>query len=55
VSGLANGTTYYFTADAVNRANLHSAASAEASATPAAPVTAPGAPRGLTATAVTPR
>ena len=51
VSGLANGTTYYFTADAVNRANLHSAASAEASATPAAPVTTPGAPRGLTATA----
>jgi len=51
VSGLANGTTYYFTADAVNRANLHSTASAEASATPAAPVTAPGAPRGLAATA----
>jgi fibronectin type 3 domain-containing protein len=51
VSGLANGTTYYFTADAVNRANLHSAVSAEASATPAAPVTAPGAPRGLTAAA----
>jgi len=51
VSGLANGTTYYFTADAVNRANLHSTASAETSATPAAPVTAPGAPRGLTATA----
>jgi titin len=51
VSGLANGTTYYFTADAVNRVNLHSAASAEASATPAAPVTAPGGPRGLTATA----
>jgi predicted phage tail protein len=51
VSGLTNGTTYYFTADAVNRANLHSAASAEASATPAAPVTAPGAPRGLTAAA----
>jgi len=50
VSGLANGTTYYFTADAVNRANLHSSVSAEASATPAAPVTAPGAPRGLTAT-----
>jgi fibronectin type 3 domain-containing protein len=51
VSGLANGTTYYFTADAVNRASLHSTASAEASATPAAPVTAPGAPRGLGATA----
>jgi predicted phage tail protein len=51
VSGLANGTTYYFTADAVNRANLHSTVSAEASATPAAPVTAPGAPRGLTAAA----
>jgi len=51
VSGLANGTTYYFTADAVNRANLHSTVSGEASATPAAPVTAPGAPRGLTAAA----
>ena len=51
VSGLANGTTYYFTADAVNDANLHSVASAEASATPAAPVTVPGAPRGLVATA----
>jgi titin len=51
VSGLANGTTYYFTADAVNDANLHSVASAEASATPAAPVTVPGAPRGLAATA----
>jgi titin len=51
VSGLTNGTTYYFTADAVNDANLHSAVSAEASATPAAPVTAPGAPRGLTAAA----
>jgi fibronectin type 3 domain-containing protein len=51
VSGLTNGTTYYFTADAVNDANLHSVVSAEASATPAAPVTAPGAPRGLTAAA----
>ena len=51
VSGLKNGTTYYFTADAVNRANLHSGVSAEASATPVAPVTAPGAPSGLTATA----
>jgi fibronectin type 3 domain-containing protein len=46
VSGLTNGTTYYFTADAVNDANLHSVVSAEA---PATPVTAPGAPRGLTA------
>lgn len=51
VTGLTNGTTYYFTADAVNDADLRSAASAEASATPAAPVTAPGAPTGLTATA----
>src|SRR5689334_9000016 len=49
VSGLTNGTRYYFTADAVNDANLHSVVSAEASATPAAPVTAPGAPHGLTA------
>jgi predicted phage tail protein len=51
VSGLKNGTTYYFTADAVNGVNLHSGASAQASATPAAPVTAPGAPSGLAATA----
>jgi fibronectin type 3 domain-containing protein len=51
VSGLTNGTRYYFTADAVNDANLHSVVSAEASATPAAPVTVPGAPRGLTAAA----
>ena len=51
VTGLTNGTTYYFTADAVNDADLHSAASAEASATPVTPVTAPGAPGGLTATA----
>jgi hypothetical protein len=29
VFGLANGTTYYFTADAVNGANLHSVVSAE--------------------------
>jgi predicted phage tail protein len=48
VTGLANGTTYYFTADAVNGAGLHSGPSNEASATP---VTAPGAPTGLTATA----
>jgi fibronectin type 3 domain-containing protein len=48
VTGLTNGTTYYVTVDAVNDADLHSAASAEASATPA---TTPGAPAGLTATA----
>jgi hypothetical protein len=36
VSGLTNGTRYYFTADAVNDASLHSVASAETSATPAA-------------------
>ena len=51
VTGLTNGTTYYFTVDAVNDADLHSAASAEASATPVAPTTAPGSPSGLTATA----
>jgi fibronectin type 3 domain-containing protein len=48
VTGLANGTTYYFTAVAVNGAKLRSVASAQASATP---VTVPGAPGGLTATA----
>ena len=51
VTGLTNGTTYYFTVDAVNDADLHSAASAGATATPVLPVTAPGAPAGLTATA----
>ncbi len=51
VSGLADGTTYYFTVDAVNDAQLHSVRSAEASARPMAPVTAPGAPGGLTAAA----
>jgi len=51
VTGLTNGTTYYFAVDAVNDADLHSAASAEASATPVSPTTAPGSPSGLTATA----
>jgi predicted phage tail protein len=50
-TGLTNGSTYYFTADAVNDADLHSARSTEASATPVAPATAPGAPTGLSATA----
>jgi fibronectin type 3 domain-containing protein len=51
VPGLANGTTYYFTVEAVNDGDLNSAPSGEASATPVAPVTAPGAPTGLAATA----
>jgi predicted phage tail protein len=51
VPGLANGTTYYFTVEAVNDAELSSAPSGEASATPVAPATAPGAPTALAATA----
>ncbi len=51
VTGLANGTTYSVTVKAVNAADLHSAASAEASATPVSPATAPGSPTGLIATA----
>jgi chitodextrinase len=51
MTGLTNGTTYSFTVDAVNGAQLHSAQSSPASATPVAPVTAPGAPSGLSASA----
>jgi YHS domain-containing protein len=46
VTGLTNGTTYYFTVEAVNALGS-SAASNQASATPA---TVPGAPTGLSAT-----
>ena len=67
MTGLANGTNYYFTVAAVNNAKRQGGASAEASATPVsatAPATsptsrpprdrgpgAPGAPTRLTATA----
>ena len=47
VSGLSNGTTYYFTVKAVNAVGS-STASNQASATPA---TVPGSPTGLSATA----
>ena len=45
VTGLVNGTTYYFSVTAVNQVGEGSAAEA-----PAIPVTVPGAPAGLTAT-----
>src|SRR6204780_5313656 len=47
VTGLTNGTTYYFTADSVNGAGLQRTPSNKASATPVAPVPAPGAPTGV--------
>lgn len=50
-SGLTNGQTYYYTVKAVNSVGT-SAASNEASATPAAPATVPAAPTGLGAIAL---
>jgi hypothetical protein len=49
-TGLTNGTTYYYVVSAVNSAG-ESANSGQASGTPAAPVTIPAAPTGLTAIA----
>ena len=49
VAGLTDGTTYYFTADAVNGAGLHSAASAEVPVIPMPLIAKPGSPNGLTA------
>jgi fibronectin type 3 domain-containing protein len=49
-SGLTNGTKYFYVVSALNSAG-ESANSAEANATPAAPITIPGAPTGVTATA----
>ena len=50
VTGLTDGTTYYFTVAAVTGAGQHGPSSGEASATPVA-ATRLGAPTGLTATA----
>ena len=49
-TGLTNGTTYFYKVSAVNGVGEGSL-SAEASATPVAPLTAPGAPQSLLATA----
>jgi Fibronectin type III domain len=51
VTALVNGTTYYFWVTAVNDFNTQGPMSGQASATPAAAVTAPGAPTLLTAEA----
>ena len=45
VTGLTNGTTYYFTVAAVNKAKLQGAKSGEASATPRRPAPRPRRPR----------
>ncbi len=49
-TGLTNGTTYYYVVSALS-AGVESANSAQASATPTAPLTPPAAPTGLQATA----
>ncbi|MGI0088651.1 MAG: fibronectin type III domain-containing protein, partial [Nitrosotalea sp.] len=49
-TGLTNGQAYYYTVSAANSVGT-SSPSNEASATPVAPATAPGAPTGLAATA----
>src|SRR5207245_8812275 len=48
--GLTNGVTYYYQVSAVNNAGA-GPRSNDASATPTAPATPPGAPQGLSATA----
>ena len=54
VKSLSNGTTYSFKVTAVNKAG-EGPASGAASATPAAAITKPGAPNGLTASPATAR
>ena len=51
VGGLVNGTVYTFTVSARNAVGAGSASAQSVSVTPAAPVTAPDAPGGVTATA----
>ena len=51
VTGLSNGTAYTFTVTATNSVGTSDASSASNSVTPVAPIYAPGAPTGVTATA----